>query len=575
MNSIQRIALCFTLLSISAIVHAENDSVCAHGSSRNPDQGMQLAQREAQQKLHAALTSQSDHAIAASTMCNSKDCTRQLQEYMYALVDTRSNQARTQESYAHPDKKVFWLTLCSNPVSVGNFVFSPPASQPTTATTTKTETTVTSKSTVAVSPTLNSGQAFETSKTSCLIASDHAQLTLAAQKRLLVQRSKSEAVKELFGEFLYSKEHLVNNRLVDSQFSSQTMGFIRVRGNPKFYQGNSLGEICTDLTAYITAADLEKLKPQPVTINNFCVNSQHLQVSEIKVQANYAAYAAIVKQFRPQSHISGKEAQKFIHAYQTNNATFDLEQSKYCFDVQASVVVAELNMVPEDQNIIGYIPKANDMAADNFKYNLLAHWSFDDCSAKDFSNNGRTLNNSFQCVDGRKGKAAHIRTDQFLRPPYIDFTHYNEFTISFWVKENSMSHKDGTGYVFFGDHSRGGWVGVANFWGKIHFNVGESSHPKGAGIIAHNSNQYRGRFHHFVLSYKNGMSKAYIDGNFVARSNQRLALPSKRHRAGIGNHYWNNGRNSAERLDAVFDEIIILNKQVSQSEVDMLYFGDY
>jgi hypothetical protein len=372
MKSIQRIALCFTLLSTSAIVHAENDSLCAHASSRNPDQGMQLAQK----KLRAALNSQSDHAIAASTVCSSKDCTRQLQEYMYELVDTHANKASIQESYAHPDKKVFWLTLCSNPVSVENFVFSPPASQPTTATTTEVETTITSKTIVAMSPALNSGQAFETSKTSCLIASDHAELSLAAQKRLLVQRSKSEAVKELFGEFLYAKEHLVNNRLVDSQFASQTMGSIRVKGNPKFYQGNNLGEICTDLTAYITAVDLEKLKPQPVTIDNFCVNSQHLQVSEIKIQANYAAYEAyeaIVKQFRPQSHISGKEAQKFIHAYQTSNVVFDLEQSKYCFDIQASVVVAELDMVPEDQNIIGYIPKANDMTADNFKYNLLAH----------------------------------------------------------------------------------------------------------------------------------------------------------------------------------------------------------
>ncbi|HIG36818.1 MAG TPA: hypothetical protein EYQ12_04495, partial [Oceanospirillaceae bacterium] len=344
---------------------------------------MQLAQQEVQKKLRAALNSQSDHVIAASTVCSSKDCTRQLQEYMYELVDTHANKASIQESYAHPDKKVFGLTLCSNPVSVENFVFSPPASQPTTATTTEVETTITSKTIAAMSPALNSGQAFETSKT--------------------------KAAKELFGEFLYAKEHLVNNRLVDSQFASQTMGSIRVRGNPKFYQGNNLGEICTDLTAYITAVDLEKLKPQPVTIDHFCVNSQHLQVSEIKIQANYAAYEAIVKQFRPQSHIPGKEAQKFIHAYQTSNAVFDLEQSKYCFDIQASVVVAELDMVPEDQNIIGYIPKANDMTADNFKYNLLAHWSFDDCSAKDFSNNGRTLNNSFQCVDGRKGKAAHIR----------------------------------------------------------------------------------------------------------------------------------------------------------------------
>ena len=575
MPSMHRIALCFTLLATSALVQAANQELCVHASSRNPGQGMQLAQQDAQKKLHAVLKKQSDRAIAESNVCTKVDCTRQLKAYSDDLIDTHVSNARIKESYAHPDKKVFWLTLCSDPVSAEGFVFQPSSSQPTTATTTQIETTVTSKSTVIISPALNSGKAFETNKTSCLLASDHAQLSLAAQKRLLVQRNKRAALKELFGEFFYAKEQFINNRTVESQFASQTMGSIRVKGNPKFYQGTNLGEICSDLSAYISAADLDKLKPQRVKIDNFCVNTQHFQVSEIKTKANYAAYAEIFKRFRPLSQITGKEAQNYIHHYQTSNAAFDLDKSAYCFNATATIIPMELDILPQVQNIIGYIPKANPMQAENFKYNLLAHWSFDDCSLTDMSNNGRTLNNSFQCVDGRKGKAAHIHTDQFLRPPYIDFTRYNEFTISFWVKENSINHKDGTGYVFFGDYNRGGWVGIGNFWGKIHFNVGESPHPKGAGIIAHNSSQYRGRFHHFLLTYKNGMSKAYIDGDFVARSNQRLSLPVNRNRAAIGQHYWNSGRNSEDRLDAVFDEIIILNKQVSQSEVDMLYFGDY
>jgi len=54
-----------------------------------------------------------------------------------------------------------------------------------------------------------------------------------------------------------------------------------------------------------------------------------------------------------------------------------------------------------------------------------------------------------------------------------------------------------------------------------------------------------------------------------------VALPNKNTRAAVGKHYWAAGRQTAERLDAVFDEILILNKHLSQAEVETLYLGRY
>jgi hypothetical protein len=82
-------------------------------------------------------------------------------------------------------------------------------------------------------------------------------------------------------------------------------------------------------------------------------------------------------------------------------------------------------------------------------------------------------------------------------------------------------------------------------------------------------------FPQLVLTYKNGMSKAYIGDNFLARSNQQLNLPDYTPRVATGNRYWSSARKTTDRLGAVFDEIITFNKKVSQCEVGMLYFGDY
>lgn len=416
---------------------------------------------------------------------------------------------------------------------------------------------------------------MQSEQTVCILTTDYPNRSLEQQKQLLINRSETAAIKELFGTSVYAQQAFSEAGQLQDTFVSRARGTIRIKGTPKVYQGPNLGEICASIEAYIIESDLDLYKPQKVKLDNFCFNAVNVTMANLRRDANYSAYRELLHRYRPGLQLSGQEARKYIHEYQVSQEAYDISSSSYCFDVSASIYPYELDLAPVHQNVIGYIPPANAITNDRFKNNLLAYWSFDDCSTTDFSNNHRNLSNYFNCVDGVKGKAAHIQQGQFLRPPFIDFNRYNEFSLSFWVKENSMAHKDGTAYVFFGDHSTGGWVGIANFWGKIQFNVGEVGHPTHAAINHHNSGKYQGAFHHYVLTYKNGVFEAYIDNRFVARAHQRVALPNKNTRAAVGKHYWGDGRRTAERLDAVFDEILILNKHLSKAEVESLYLGRY
>mgnify|MGYP003386262935 FL=1 len=415
----------------------------------------------------------------------------------------------------------------------------------------------------------------QSQQTVCILTTDYPTRSLEQQKQLLINRAETAAIKELFGTSVYAQQAFSEAGQLQDTFVSRARGTIRVKGTPNVFQGQNLGEICASIEAYIIASDLALYEPQAVQLDKFCFNAVNVTMANLRRDANYAAYGELLRRFRPSLQLSGQEAKKYIHEYQVTQEAYDISSSSYCFDVSAAIYPYELDLAPVHQNIIGYIPPANSMTNTRFSNNLLAYWSFDDCSVTDFSNNHRNLSNHFDCVDGVKGKAAHIRQGGFLRSPFIDFNRYNEFSLSFWVKENSMAHKAGTGYIFFGDHTTGGWVGIGNFWGKIQFNVGKVGHPTHAAINHHNSGRYQGAFHHYVLTYKNGVFDAYIDNQFVARAHQRVALPNKNKRAAVGKHYWANGKKTVERLDAVFDEILILNKHLSKAEVEALYLGRY
>lgn len=185
---------------------------------------------------------------------------------------------------------------------------------------------------------------LEVTKTSCIQTSNHTTKSLIEQKNILIQNAKQEALSELYGELLYSKTNLENGKISSDTINQTAIGTVRTKGNPKFYNGKNFGEICSDVTSYITQKDIEKYSPTEVKLNRFCYANQSIAMKDIKQESKYKAYQEIVSQYKPSLKISGRDAEQFIHGFKISNDKFDFATTSYCFDAVGTLLPYELEL---------------------------------------------------------------------------------------------------------------------------------------------------------------------------------------------------------------------------------------
>lgn len=89
--------------------------------------------------------------------------------------------------------------------------------------------------------------------------------TVEAAKQEVLLEARRGAVEQLFGSFVLSVSKSENLELRQDDIQAASMGYLRLAGEPTFYNGQGLGEICARISGYATEEDLEKLKPKPLT----------------------------------------------------------------------------------------------------------------------------------------------------------------------------------------------------------------------------------------------------------------------------------------------------------------------
>ncbi len=244
--------------------------------------------------------------------------------------------------------------------------------------------------------------------------------------------------------------------------------------------------------------------------------------------------------------------------------------------------------------IIGYfilpflLPLNSSFSQSLDKY-ILAYWSFDDSTARDFSGNGYhgTIRNNPFPVPGVNGKTAFFfngkndyiqlgedisQIGDFITIPPIDFPSLGEFTVSCWSKFNSMSAIGGDFLVDFGNHTYG-WLGMG-----LHilqepyipdlyytFSVGDK-----IGSLQTLRRQYQSadndRWVFTLFTFAKDTIKAYFDTKLIGAQYQKLNVSDTT--AGIACHWWwyaGEHRMSA-RMTAAIDEVMIFKKALNPCE---------
>jgi len=184
---------------------------------------------------------------------------------------------------------------------------------------------------------------IESIKMSCIQQSAYPNKTLAEQKKILIEQAKQESLEELYGAVIFSSTDILDGKLQRDSIQSRAIGAVRVKGNPKFKNGENLGEICASVTSYITPEDVKKYSPKEIKLKHFCFADPTVAVSQIKPLAKRKAYIEAISHYKPSlKNLTMDEAEALVHGFTIYNDNFDFSSAAYCFDATATILPYEL-----------------------------------------------------------------------------------------------------------------------------------------------------------------------------------------------------------------------------------------
>jgi hypothetical protein len=183
-------------------------------------------------------------------------------------------------------------------------------------------------------------QELSVTKSACTSAADGGRSLNEARESLAVAVRKL-ALAEFFGEYISSRS-MVKDFVFSDEISSDSFGIVRTKGSPKFYNGESLGEICVEGRYFVTATDIEKLKPKVLSERSVCYVREDGSLEKLRRQYPAEAIFRVVTRLHPD--IKQRGAQHFLPLARNLNIENErvISSSVMCADVSFEIIPLEI-----------------------------------------------------------------------------------------------------------------------------------------------------------------------------------------------------------------------------------------
>lgn len=167
---------------------------------------------------------------------------------------------------------------------------------------------------------------------------------------------------------------------------------------------------------------------------------------------------------------------------------------------------------------LSFVLVVTNLSAASLKDGLTAHWPLNDLRGehiKDVSGHGRDATGSeVLIVDGRGGKVMAFNglNSEFYVPDEAVFEVTGDYGVSFWMRVDADSEKDGPIYAQPS-------FGIANFRGALRVTFRNPEYPGTGYADLFGPKINDGEWHHVVLSYRaeDGETVLFLDAQEVKR----------------------------------------------------------
>ncbi len=247
--------------------------------------------------------------------------------------------------------------------------------------------------------------------------------------------------------------------------------------------------------------------------------------------------------------------------------------------------------VKEEQAIDGYINYSLNVEMEReappakeplFLKNAVRYWNFDNNASELITGGSSVLYNDVVYGNGIADKGVKLEKNAYIKLKETDFKSMPEFSISIWIKHLSYYEYNGGGYLVCGS-IKDGFLGILNAIKPLNIKTDDKRYlyfATGARRDAdkdYNDIQpvyldfnYDEVWTHYTLTFKNDILKVFINGEFQSQNEQPIKYSPDTFL--LGAHLVDDFYQSViTRVDAVYDELVIYNREMSASEVKQIF----
>lgn len=158
----------------------------------------------------------------------------------------------------------------------------------------------------------------------------------------LLLNAKRLAVNELFGELIVASTAVENFVVTADQIRASSIGFVRIRGSARYYNGTNLAEVCVSITTYATAEDRAQFEPVRLEKRN-CVTDTAMSVGQVRAYAQAEVLVQALQEYDRRLVDTDRETLlRLLRRVVYSESGFATGTESYCVTATGEVIPVEV-----------------------------------------------------------------------------------------------------------------------------------------------------------------------------------------------------------------------------------------